>query len=87
MKYLLIMICLTGCAAATTPTPAPAEDTCNAAEYADLVGKPATALERVLLLGKVRVIRPNQAVTMDYWPDRINFMIDEDARIGSITCG
>ena len=54
---------------------------------AALIGQDATALERVLIMGKVRVLRPGQAMTMDYWPDRINFMIDGDNRIERITCG
>lgn len=66
--------------------PSLAEDTCNANQYSTLVGQNATALERVLLLGQVRVIRPNQAVTMDFRPERINFNIASDNRITSIYC-
>lgn len=63
-----------------------AEDTCNASQYAALIGEDATALERVLLLGQVRVIRQNQAVTMDFRPERINFNVGSDNRIRSISC-
>lgn len=91
MKKLIALMLLAGCSAAVTPAPSPvpspAEDTCNAAAYAMLVGQPATALERVLLLGQVRVIRPNQAVTLDYRQDRINFLINADESIAAITCG
>ena len=91
MKKLFALIMLAGCSAtvmpATPPVPLPQDDTCNAADYATLVGQPATALERVLLLGKVRVIRPDQPVTMDFRQDRINFVIDGDDRIAAITCG
>lgn len=66
--------------------PSPAEDTCNAARYAGLIGQDATALERVLILSQVRVIRPGQAVTMDYRAERINFNVDEGNRITSIIC-
>lgn len=68
------------------PVPDPAQDTCNAASFASLVGQDATALERVLLLGEVRIIRPGQAVTMDFRPSRINFNIGPDNRITAITC-
>ncbi|SMX40051.1 I78 family peptidase inhibitor [Octadecabacter ascidiaceicola] len=71
---------------ALDPLPTPDQDTCNASTYSHLLGQDATALERVMLLGQVRVIRPNQAVTMDYRPNRINFNIAEDERITSIHC-
>ena len=91
MRYAIIILLLVSACTAVEPqapaTPAPADDTCNASDYAGLVGQDATALERVLLMGKVRVIRPGQAVTMDFMPDRINFRIAEDGRIAAITCG
>lgn len=62
-------------------------DTCNAGQYQSLIGQDVTALERVLLLAEVRVIRPNQAVTLDYRQGRINFIIGEAGQIVSITCG
>jgi hypothetical protein len=86
MKQIFAALLLTGCAATQAPLPAPSQDTCNATTYGTLIGQPATALERVLLMGKVRVIRPNQPVTKDFWPDRINFMIDESEVIASISC-
>lgn len=87
MKQLITLILLAGCAATTQTLPPQGEDTCNAAAYADLIGQNATALERVLLLGKVRVIRPGDAVTMDFLPERINFMIGANETIQSIDCG
>lgn len=45
------------------------------------------ALEEVLILGRVRLIRPNTAVTMDYNAERINFVIDANETITSIRCG
>jgi len=86
MRHYLVFIVLAACAT-TAPLPEPAEDTCNAGAYDNLIGQQATALERVLLLGAVRVIRPNDAVTMDFRPERINFMIGADESITRIRCG
>lgn len=35
----------------------------------------------------MRVIRPGQAVTMDYRPDRLNVELDATDRISRISCG
>ncbi|QEE34316.1 hypothetical protein FTO60_00520 [Octadecabacter sp. SW4] len=63
------------------------DDTCGAAPHAALIGQDATALERVLIMRAVRVIRPGMAVTMDYSAARINFDISESQRIERIWCG
>ena len=91
MRYLILPLLLAACAAAP-PRPAPSppaadQGTCGAAERQRLVGAPATALERELILGQVRVIRPGDAVTMDFSPQRINFEIDAMGRIARIYCG
>jgi hypothetical protein len=95
LSVIAVILLLAACDISVGPnTPTPigtglpdaAEDTCNANQYASLIGEDATALERVLLLGQVRVIRPNQAVTMDLRPGRINFNISSDNRIRSISC-
>ena len=87
MKRLLILIALAGCTVAEPPLPPQLEDTCGATNFADLIGQDATALEKTLLLGPVRVIRPGDAVTMDFRPDRINFKIAENETIRTIDCG
>ena len=80
---------LTACTVAepTPPIPPTTEDTCNARQYANLIGQDATALEKVLILGQVRVIRPGDAVTQDFRPERINFGINTANRISDISCG
>ena len=94
-RALLAPLLLAACQAAGPPggsardpaVPTGAADTCGAAQHAALVGQDATALERVLILGQVRVIRPGMAVTMDFRPERINFEIDEAGRVARIYCG
>ncbi|WP_375279366.1 I78 family peptidase inhibitor [Pseudooctadecabacter sp.] len=95
MKHILMLapfVVLAACAEPAPqrptlpPVPAAGADTCNAGRHVNLVGQDATALERVLIMGPVRVIRPGQAVTMDFRPDRINFNIGADNRILSVSC-
>ncbi len=69
------------------PLPAPVDDSCEARVHANLIGRPATSLEKVLILGRVRIIRQNTAVTMDFVPERINFDLDGAEAIRRIWCG
>ena len=71
----------------TAQIPPTIDDTCNASQYSELIGQDATALEKVLILGQVRVIRPGDLVTQDFRPDRINFGIDDANRISDVSCG
>ena len=87
MKRLIALTLLAGCAATQAPLPPQVEDTCGASQFAGLIGQNVTALERTLLLGPVRVIRPGDAVTMDFRTDRVNFRIANDETIQRIDCG
>lgn len=91
MPRVFILLFLAGCAATTPPksdpVPAPTDDTCQGAQYERLIGQDATALERVLILRQVRVIRRGDVVTQDFVPQRLNFNINVANRIASITCG
>lgn len=77
------------------PEPAPdgeRQGSCNAAAVQDLRGRhlndqiAAIARERSGAKA-VRVIQPDQAVTMDYSPDRLNIEVMEDSRILNLRCG
>ncbi|KJZ18700.1 I78 family peptidase inhibitor [Loktanella sp. S4079] len=88
MKYIIpFFVLLAACAPAAPTLPTVTEDSCNANTYSDLIGQDATALEKVLILGMVRVIRPDDMVTMDFRPERINFRIDDSEKISAIRCG
>ena len=90
---ILLFAALAACGAPlVTPlemnqVPVGLDDTCEAAPLANLIGQDATALERTLRMGLVRVIRPGDMVTQDYRPERINFIIAPDNTIRQITCG
>lgn len=92
MKKLVVLTVLAACtSAAPTPivqrSPVGVADTCGAAKYQTLLDQDATALERVLILGEVRIIRPNTIVTQDFRPTRMNFHIGPDDKIAQISCG
>ncbi len=89
----LALVTMVACGApGIAPSPAPSlptadNDTCDGLQYSDLVGQDSTALERVLILGQVRVIRPGMAVTLDFRPERLNFEINASNRVARIFCG
>lgn len=91
MKWLVIICLLMLAACDPAPGPAlpqaPAQDTCGAGAHAGLKGRDATALEKVYILGQVRMIRPGQPYTEDLRPQRLNFVVDEAGRIARIYCG
>lgn len=87
MKRLSLLLLLAACTTASPPLPPTLEDTCGARDYAELIGQDATALEKVLILGPVRVIRPGDMVTMDFLPERINFGIDSTEKVIEVSCG
>ena len=83
---ILPLLALAACVEDPIPMgPDPGTDTCGAAEVAPLIGKPISSYQPPP--GKsVRIIRPGDAVTMDYRPDRLNISLDETDRIVSVDC-
>ena len=67
--------------------PLPNEAACGADQLQDLVGQRASRLETIRFSGPVRIIRPGEAVTMDYLPNRLNIYIDDYERITDVRCG
>ena len=65
---------------------------CNTDGLQDLVGRPATAELGAEALRRshsrtIRWIRPGDAVTMDYSPQRLNINLDAQGRVERFNCG
>lgn len=95
----LIAISLAACtssgsdpqASSTKPAPAPADDKCNSRLAAQFVGQhfDDALLARVKAAvghDTIRVIRPNQPVTMDYREDRLNLDLDGNDTVTRVHC-
>jgi hypothetical protein len=86
---ILAALLVAGCGAATETTqrgaPAAAPDTCNAAAHQDLIGRDAAA--SLALPEPKRLYGPNDAVTTDFNPARLNVQLDGIDNIVAITCG
>ena len=91
---LLVPVLVLGCAQpALVPAPAPAPLGECAADPARLLeGKTFDAdiqaqAQRLSGARSVRVIRPGQAVTMDFNPFRLNIELDASDRVLRVRCG
>ena len=65
----------------------PAADTCNMAQYASLVGKPATDPGVPAAGPTVRIIKPDTQVTMDFSATRLNIDVNGAGVITGMKCG
>ena len=65
----------------TTP-----KGSCGAEALTHLIGQPVSAFDALDHKGPVRVIRPGQAVTMDYRLDRLNVVLDDLDVITGVNC-
>ncbi|MGJ7462033.1 I78 family peptidase inhibitor [Halomonas sp. MA07-2] len=92
---------LAGCAGMTSPPahesapPPPRVETrgeCGAVQVQDRVGREYSAALGEAIHAEsgaaaMRVVRPGEAVTLDYRPDRLNVRLDEGDVITEIGCG
>lgn len=70
----------------------PAADECGADRLGGYLNQPATSdtLAKIRAAAgheRIRTIRPGDAVTMDFRPDRLNIEIGDDGRIKRLRCG
>ncbi|MDQ2701644.1 MAG: I78 family peptidase inhibitor [Pseudomonadota bacterium] len=92
MSVLLLALPLAACAPMPPPAPPSLEMQCVAEAGSWAIGKGVDddIVERVRVDTRsksVRVIRPGQAVTMDYRVDRVNIKLNERDAIVGISCG
>ncbi|MGR3485900.1 MAG: I78 family peptidase inhibitor [Paracoccaceae bacterium] len=90
LSVLSVLAACAGPVAGPGPAPAPAPvtpDTCGRGPHMGLAGAPRTALERVLILGQVAVLRPGEPPPPGLRPERLVFEIGPDDRIARVRCG
>ncbi|SNR39629.1 I78 family peptidase inhibitor [Paracoccus sediminis] len=68
------------------PLPVEPPDDCRASAYQGLVGQPITVLTAMTFPIGTRQIGPDDAVTSDYRPDRLNIEYGRTARIEKVSC-
>ncbi|WP_227285642.1 MULTISPECIES: I78 family peptidase inhibitor [Paracoccaceae] len=64
-----------------------ATDACGASGWQALIGEHRDVLAAMTFPAPMRVYGPDDAVTMDYSPERLNVIHDEDGIITRVECG
>lgn len=77
--------------AACEPVPVPVRpdtppDDCRASAYQGLVGQPVTVLAAMTFPIGTRQIGPDDAVTADFRPERLNIEYGRSGRIEKVAC-
>ena len=75
----MALLLLAGCN--TVPV---TQSTCNADNWDEFIGQPETAIYGAL--ANLRVVRPNEAITQDFNPERLNAEINKDGNITRFAC-
>lgn len=63
------------------------EQGCDAEDLAGLTGRHFTELAEIRLRGQLRVLWPQQDVTRDLMPDRLNVQVNGAGQIQRMFCG
>lgn len=83
----LAALALAACEPVPAPVPPPVEpDECGASGYQGLVGQPKTVLDGMKFPIATRVIGPDDAVTADYNPKRLNIEYGRTGLIDKVSC-
>lgn len=90
LAALAVTLTLAACAEGVPGGPAatpPTADTCGAASFQYLVGQDVSPVLATTFTTPIRIIRPDEAVTMDFSAERLNFRVDGNEIVQSVTCG
>ena len=86
ITFSLLAACKAGGVPSQTP-PQPDTDPCGSKPLQHLIGGDAGQIELMEFSDPVRIIQWNSAVTMDFNPNRLNVVVDQDSKVGRIYCG
>ena len=90
MKRILICVLISACGPAQgteVTSISEQQGDCGAEAFQNLVGQELEALPPTRFPELTRIIRPGDAVTADYNPERLNVEIDADGKVAQIRCG
>lgn len=62
-------------------------DTCGRSRFANLIGRPASSIDRSRLPANARIVCYSCPVTMEMSPDRLNILLDQRGDVSELRCG
>ncbi|MDO5647679.1 I78 family peptidase inhibitor [Paracoccus sp. (in: a-proteobacteria)] len=86
IAFLAAALTLAACDPVTTAPAEPDLKTCGADGLQGLVGQPREAVARMSFPIGTRLIGPDDAVTSDFRPDRLNIETGRSGRIERVGC-
>lgn len=79
--------CLGLAACLEAPADKPEPGDCGSGEMGHLMGIQRAQLETIAFTQPHRILGPNDVMTMDFNPERVNFTLDESGTVVRIWCG
>jgi hypothetical protein len=82
-----LCLCAGLAACQETPVADAPSNSCGAEEMSHLMGLQRAQLETIAFSQPHRILGPDDAMTMDFRGDRVNFALDESGTVTRIFCG
>jgi hypothetical protein len=88
MRFIAILTASLGLAACQVTPMAEAEPKdCGSSEMTHLIGIGRTQLESIAFSQPYRILGEDDAKTMDFQAERVNFILDDSGTVARIECG
>jgi hypothetical protein len=82
--YPVLTLALAACQA---PLPEDDPNACGKDRYSHLIGASKDRVQAAALPEDTRIYGPNDAVTLELRPERLNFVLDAEDKVIMVVCG
>ncbi|MCR9158670.1 MAG: I78 family peptidase inhibitor [Rhodobacteraceae bacterium] len=85
--YSILGVCLALAACQETVVTEKPTESCGAEDMSHLMGLQRAQLENIAFTQPHRILGPNDAMTLDFRGERVNFELDDSGAVVRIYCG
>ena len=86
LRFAVAAVLLCGATACSSPYGGARDTDCGASRLADFLGLPAVEVAAIETPGPVRILGPNDVMTLDFNPDRLTILTDGDGSVTELRC-